>query len=145
MTQCPLSLFSMSEVSLTTWGIPHFCRPLNYLAPFVVGTRFKGSEEHSLVHRQGFSTTRYSSVSTVTRLRAGRPEFDSRQGQGFPLFATVSIPALGPTQTPIQWVPGSLFPEWGVKLTNHFHLAPRLRMRGVMPPLPIRLHGVVLR
>jgi len=42
----------------------------------------------------------------VTKLRAGRPELNSRQGQGFSLFATASRPALEPTQTPIQWVLG---------------------------------------
>jgi hypothetical protein len=30
------------------------------------------------------------------------------QGLGIFLFATVSRPVLGPTQTPIQWVPGAL-------------------------------------
>jgi len=36
----------------------------------------------------------------ATGWRAGRPEFDSRQELGFFLFATASIPALGPTQPP---------------------------------------------
>jgi hypothetical protein len=40
----------------------------------------------------------------VTRLRAGRPGFDFRQGQGFLLLTTVSRTALGPTQPPIQRV-----------------------------------------
>jgi hypothetical protein len=30
----------------------------------------------------------------------------SRRGLGIFLFTTASIPALGPTQPPIQWVPG---------------------------------------
>jgi len=47
-----------------------------------------------------------SSVSLVTRLLAWRPEFDSRQGQGFILFATESRPALKSTQPLIQWMPG---------------------------------------
>jgi hypothetical protein len=39
--------------------------------------------------------------------------FDPRQGKRtFPL-TSVSRPALGPTQTPVQWVPGVLSP--GVK------------------------------
>jgi hypothetical protein len=48
------------------------------------------------------------------------------------LLAPASRSALGPTQPPIQWVPGVLSP--GVKrgrgetLTTHPHLAPRLRM-----------------
>jgi hypothetical protein len=42
----------------------------------------------------------------------GRPahKFDLRQGQRtFPL-TSVSRPALGPTQPPVQWVPGVLSP-----------------------------------
>jgi len=46
----------------------------------------------------------------VTKLRAGRPGFDSRQGQGISLFATTSILALRPTQPPIQWVTGAISP-----------------------------------
>jgi hypothetical protein len=34
--------------------------------------------------------------------------FESRQGLGIFLFTTVSRPALGPTQPPIQWVPKAL-------------------------------------
>jgi hypothetical protein len=51
----------------------------------------------------------------------------------------VSRTALGPSQPPIQWEPGA--PSLGVKrpgvnLATHFHLVPRSRMRGTMPPLP---------
>jgi hypothetical protein len=52
--------------------------------------------------------SRYSSVSMVTSLQAGRLGFDFREGQGFFLFAIASITALGLTQPPIQWVPGPL-------------------------------------
>jgi hypothetical protein len=34
--------------------------------------------------------------------------FDSRQGQEIFISSTASISALGPSQPPIQWVPGSL-------------------------------------
>jgi hypothetical protein len=51
------------------------------------------------------------SVTTVTRLRAGRPAFDSQQGQQFFLFATASRRALGPTQPPVQEVSRFLSPE----------------------------------
>jgi hypothetical protein len=45
--------------------------------------------------------------------------------------------ALGPTQPHIQWAPGA--PSPGVKRSgceDHFHLVPRSRMRGAVPPLP---------
>jgi hypothetical protein len=45
-------------------------------------------------------------------LRAGQPGFESRQGKDF-LFSITSTPAVGPTQPPIQWVPGVL--SLGVK------------------------------
>jgi len=58
---------------------------------------------------------------------------------GLLLALAVSRPALGPTQPPIQWVPGILsrgYSGRGVKLTTHLHLVLRLRMRGAIPPLP---------
>jgi len=60
-------------------------------------------------------------------------------GAGNFLFDTVSKPALGPTQPPIQWVPGAL--PWVysgriVKLTIHLHLVARSRMRGSISPFP---------
>jgi hypothetical protein len=53
--------------------------------------------------------------------------------QPVPFHETInSRPALGPTQPPIQWVPGVLPPGvkrgWGVTLTTHPHLVPRLSM-----------------
>jgi hypothetical protein len=49
----------------------------------------------------------------------------------FPV-ASVSRPAPGPTQPPVQWVPGVLSPGVksgrGVTLTTHPHLVPRPRM-----------------
>jgi hypothetical protein len=60
--------------------------------------------------------------------------FDSWWGLGIVLFTTTSIMALGPTQPPIQWVPGALF--LGVKLTTHPHLLPWSKNDGAIPPLP---------
>jgi hypothetical protein len=57
--------------------------------------------------------SRGSSVSIVTRLQAGRIQFDSRHRQWrdfFFLFATASRPVLGPIQPPIRWVPGPISP-----------------------------------
>jgi hypothetical protein len=43
---------------------------------------------------------------SVERRATGRPGLDSWQGKIF-LFSVESIPALSPTQTPIQWVRGA--------------------------------------
>jgi hypothetical protein len=54
---------------------------------------------------------------------------------------------LGPTQAPIQWVPGALPRGWsgrGVKLTSHVHLVPRSRMVELCLHSPICFHGIVL-
>jgi hypothetical protein len=85
-----------------------------------------------------FLHLRDSSVSIVTKLRIGRPRFDSRKGQKYFLFATASRPALEPTQPPIQWVSGALSPGkivQGVKMIIHLHLVPMLRMHGAINPL----------
>jgi hypothetical protein len=41
---------------------------------------------------------------------SGRSGFDPRRGQRIFTLASVSRPALGPTQPPVQWVPGVLSP-----------------------------------
>jgi len=47
---------------------------------------------------------------------------------------------LRPTQPPIEWVSGALSPEGlsdqGLKLIIYLHPVPRLRMSGVVLPLP---------
>jgi hypothetical protein len=74
--------------------------------------------------------------------------FDSRRELGIFVFTTVSRTTLGPTQSPIQWVPGALslgVCDQDVKLTAHLRILPRSRVREAMPPIPpVRLHGVVL-
>jgi hypothetical protein len=74
-------------------------------------------------------------------------EFDPRQRQIIFPLVSVSKPALGPTQSPMQWVPGSPLPGVksgrGVKLTAHPHLVSRSRMsRSCSTSPPWRLYGV---
>jgi hypothetical protein len=66
--------------------------------------------------------------------------------RNFPV-ASVSRPALGPTQSPVQWVPGVLSPLLkrgrGVALTTHPYPVPWSRMsRSYTSSPPKRLHGV---
>jgi hypothetical protein len=82
-------------------------------------------------------------VSIVTRLWAGQyidqvMSWSDRAGVQLPI-AAVSILTVGPTQPPIQWVPGVLSPEVKhpcVKITTHFHPWPRLRIGGSVTSLP---------
>jgi len=59
----------------------------------------------------------HSLVSIVIRLQDGWLGFNFQQEQGIFLFTAVSIPALGLTQPPIQWVSGAL--SLGVKWLGH--------------------------
>jgi hypothetical protein len=73
-------------------------------------------------------------------LQTGRPGFDSRQGQEILLFSTGPRPSLGPTQPPIQWVPGALSP--GVKRSGRLagHLLPssaEVKNDGAISPSPL--------
>jgi hypothetical protein len=73
--------------------------------------------------------------------------FESDQGLGICLFTTVSRPALGPTQSPIRWVPRSL--SLGVKRPGRKvdHSPPssaEVKNAWSYTSIPpIRLHGVV--
>jgi hypothetical protein len=73
--------------------------------------------------------------------------FDSRRGLGFFLFSTASRTALGPTQPPIQWVPGAL--SLGVKRPGRKadHSPPSAEVKNAWSYTstpPIRLHGEAL-
>jgi hypothetical protein len=79
--------------------------PCNKIAPYYrFGNRFRleACPYVSYVNAIGDSLSRCSSVSIVTRQWAGKAGFDSWQGLGFFLFATLFRPALGPTQPPFQ-------------------------------------------
>jgi hypothetical protein len=63
------------------------------------------ADEGSFISYHITYINRDSSVGVETKLRAGRTRFNSRQGMGIFFLATASVPALGPSQPPIQLVP----------------------------------------
>jgi hypothetical protein len=73
-------------------------------------------------------------------LRNGRSRFDPRQGQTIFPLASVSRPAVGPTQPLVQWVPGVPSPGVkrgrGVTLTTHPIYCRGREWVGAIPPLP---------
>jgi len=88
------------------------------------------------------------SISIEFWLRAGQPWFYSRQGLGFSLPATASIPTLGSTQPVIQWVYqvlslGIKQPERESDHSFPSSAAVKNSWSYTSSP-PVRLHGAVL-
>jgi hypothetical protein len=62
------------------------------------------------------------------------------------LFSTVARSDLGPTQTSVHWIPGtiSLGGKGPVHKAEHSHpSSPEVKNGGAIPPSPICLHGMV--
>jgi hypothetical protein len=78
-------------------------------------------------------------------LPGGRGSIPGRGERNLPL-TSVSRPGLGPTQPPIQWVPGVKRGR-GVTLTTHPHLVPRSRMSrsyiSSPPGAPVACSGTI--
>jgi hypothetical protein len=76
--------------------------------------------------------SRGSSGSIVSDYGLDNRAIGVRSPAGAKDLASFSRPALGPTQPPVQWVPGVLSPGLkrgrSVTLTTRPHLVPRLRM-----------------
>jgi len=91
--------------------------------------------------------SRGSIVSTVTRLRAGRPRNNgSIIGKGNRLFCSPKSPdrLWGSASLVLNAYQGLFLrvqSDGGLKLSNHRYQAPKLRTSGGIPPLPTDLHG----
>jgi hypothetical protein len=94
------------------------------------------------------STTRLGSCWSLIFQDFCSLGFESRQELGIFLFTTVSRPALGPAQPPIQWVPGapSLGVKWPGREADHSppSKAEVKNVRIYTSTPTIRLHGAVL-
>jgi len=78
-----------------------------------------------------------SVVGIATGYGLDGPRIESRWGRDFPYL---SRPALGPTQPPVQWVPGlsrGVKSGRGVTLTPHPLLVPWSRKSRAIPLLPL--------
>jgi hypothetical protein len=95
----------------------------------MVDVTFVGNQYRLWIYRR--PTNRVSSVSTLSDYGLdGRGSIPRHRQRIFPLTSEPR-PALGPTQPPVQWVPGALCPGVkggrGVMLTAQPLLVPRLR------------------
>jgi hypothetical protein len=87
-------------------------------------------------------------TALLTDWTTGRSRFDPQQRQRVFLLASVSRPALMPTQSPVQWVQAVLSSGVkrgrGVTLTTHPHLMSRSWMSRAIYPLPLCLNMYVV-
>jgi len=74
---------------------------------------------------------RRGSVSIVTEYGLDDRGLISGRGRDLFLFCHPSKQALGSTQPPVKWVTGTRTE----READHFNLVPRLRTRGIIPPL----------
>jgi hypothetical protein len=82
-----------------------------------------------IIKRTGIAI-RYSDEAQI-----GWPGFDSRLGQETFRYSSTSRQAPGPTQPPIQWVPGALAP--GIKRPGReAPSSAQVKNGGAIPPLP---------
>jgi hypothetical protein len=89
-------LNTLQNPNLTTWSVvcPNdIAKPCDLHHPARLANRDEGRDAHF--------------YCVATGLTIGVLRFDSRRELGF-LFTAVSRTALGPTQPPIEWVPGAL-------------------------------------
>jgi hypothetical protein len=149
----PRSILEMFTVK--QYGAASICFSLgnfSFLFPTLIPTSNKG-RIHLHFHLQSFHLVQVLVDSWVGRATGyGLDDrmigFDSRRGLGIFIFTTASRPVLGPSQPPIQWVPGAL--SAGVKRPGREADHPYPSSAEVRECVeltstpPIRLHGMVL-
>jgi hypothetical protein len=84
---------------------------------------------------------------SLVGLRTDGLGFYSRQGQNMILYTIASRPPLQPTQSPILWALAAISTglKWPGREANHSPPSSGdVNSDGAIPPLPTRLHGVVL-
>jgi hypothetical protein len=108
---------------------------------YMSGTKIMHEIVLKFILRKLLMRSRYSDG-----LWAGRTGFDSWQGKRFFSFP-VSRPAVGPTQRPIQWVPGAISMEVKQPGRDAGHSSPprfEINNGDGIPPLPHTYSGVVV-
>jgi hypothetical protein len=77
----------------------------------------RNSKFHYRLHKRLSLGHILRTSSTALGYKLEDRRFESRQGLGIFLFTTATRPALGPTQPPVQWLPGAL--SVGIKRPGH--------------------------